>query len=525
MMKKRILMVIWMLAVPLVMIAAGVKAEAATSGDWEYEVLEDGTVNITDYLGNDTEITLPQTIDGKAVTMIVDSAFSGDKTIVSVTIPEGVVRLGEYCFDGCSNLQKVDLPSTLTSLGGIWTFKNCSSLTDIEIPEKITSLGYQVFDGCENLSEIKVNANNPVLYEENGIVYNREEKSLECCPGGASGSVTVAEGIEQIDAYAFSGCEKITNITLPNSLKIMEEAVFVSCTGLEKIIIPEGTTTLSDWTFNGCHNLKEVTIPGSVTHIGDNQFSGCPVNLIVYGYKGTEAERCVQYENNSYDRNIQFKEINSDIGDDNITPVPLPEQNAGQNPTGNKGTASVGTPAPAAPVKASSLRITGLSNKIAAGKKVQLTVTFAPANTANKGVIWTSSNPKVATVNQNGVVSFKKKAAGKSVIITATATDGSGAKAVFKVKSMKGVVKKVTITGAKNRTVKAGKALKLKAKVAATKGANKKLKWTSSNTKYATVSASGKVKTKKAGKGKKVKITAMATDGSGKKQVVKVRMK
>lgn len=193
--------------------------------------------------------------------------------------------------------------------------------------------------------------------------------------------------------------------------------------------------------------------------------------------------------------------------------------------SGNKGTASVGTPAPAAPVKASSLRITGLSNKIAAGKKVQLTVTFAPANTANKGVIWTSSNPKVATVNQNGVVTFKKKTAGKSVIITATATDGSGAKAVFKVKSMKGVVKKVTIAGAKKRTVKAGKALKLKAKVTATKGANKKLQWTSSNTKYATVSTSGKVKTKKAGKGKTVKITAMATDGSGKKQVVKVKIK
>lgn len=176
-------------------------------------------------------------------------------------------------------------------------------------------------------------------------------------------------------------------------------------------------------------------------------------------------------------------------------------------------------------IRTSRLNLSGISNKIAAGKKVQLTVAFTPSNVSNKNVIWTSSNSKVATVNQNGVVSFKKKAAGKSVIITATATDGSGAKAVFKVKSMKGVVKKVTITGAKNRTVKAGKALKLKAKVTATKGANKKLKWTSSNTEYATVSAAGKVKTKKAGKGKKVKITAMATDGSGKKQVVKIKIK
>ena len=88
---------------------------------------------------------------------------------------------------------------------------------------------------------------------------------------------------------------------------------------------------------------------------------------------------------------------------------------------------------------------------------------------------------------------------------------------------MKGVVKKVAVSGAK--TVKAGKSLKLKAKVTATKGANKKLKWTSSNTKYATVTSSGKVKTFKAGKGKKVKITAMATDGSNKKKTVMIKIK
>ena len=82
-----------------------------------------------------------------------------------------------------------------------------------------------------------------------------------------------------------------------------------------------------------------------------------------------------------------------------------------------------------------------------------------------------------------------------------------GKKATFKIKIMKGTVKKIKITGKK--TVKAGKTLSLKAKVTASKGANKKLKWTSSNTKYATVSGSGKVKALKAGKKKSVKITAM----------------
>ena len=67
--------------------------------------------------------------------------------------------------------------------------------------------------------------------------------------------------------------------------------------------------------------------------------------------------------------------------------------------------------------------------------------------------------------------------------------------------------------------------MKLKGKVKATKKANKKLQWKSSNTKYATVSSSGKVKALKAGKGKKVKITATATDGSGKKKSVTIKIK
>lgn len=92
-----------------------------------------------------------------------------------------------------------------------------------------------------------------------------------------------------------------------------------------------------------------------------------------------------------------------------------------------------------------------------------------------------------------------------------------------KVTSMKGIVKKVKITGTK--TVKAGKNLKLKANVTATKKANKKLQWTSSNTKYATVNAKGVVKTKKTAKRKTIKITAMATDGSSKKATFKIKVK
>ena len=178
---------------------------------------------------------------------------------------------------------------------------------------------------------------------------------------------------------------------------------------------------------------------------------------------------------------------------------------------------------PSKKVKVTSIRLSGLSKQIAAGKKLTLKATVLPKTASNKKLIWKSSNTKVATVTQGGVVTLKKKTGGKKVTITAIATDGSKKYASWKITSMKGIVKKVKITGSK--PVKAGKKLKLKAKVTATKKANKKLLWTSSNTKYATVNAKGIVTTKKGAKGKTVKITAMATDGSGKKHSIKIKIK
>lgn len=169
------------------------------------------------------------------------------------------------------------------------------------------------------------------------------------------------------------------------------------------------------------------------------------------------------------------------------------------------------------------MRIRAVSGRIAAGKKIQLHVETIPANAHLPKLVWSSSNPKLAAVDQNGAVSLKKKAGGKKVVITAVATDGSGIRASCTIKVMKGSVKKITISG--KRPVKAGKSLKLTAKVKASKGANRKLEWSSSNKAFAEVTPSGVVKTKKAGKGKKVRITASATDGSNKKASVTIRIK
>ena len=175
-------------------------------------------------------------------------------------------------------------------------------------------------------------------------------------------------------------------------------------------------------------------------------------------------------------------------------------------------------------VKVSSIKLSADSKEVAAGKKIKLITNVFPSNATNKSVTYKSSNSKYASVDASGKVTAKKAGAGKTVTITATAADGSGKSASYKIKIMKNAVKSVKVKAAKS--VKAGKKIKVKITIKTTgKKANKKIKWTSSNTKYATVSSTGVVKTKKAGKGKTVKITAAATDGSGKKSTVKIKIK
>lgn len=166
------------------------------------------------------------------------------------------------------------------------------------------------------------------------------------------------------------------------------------------------------------------------------------------------------------------------------------------------------------------------SKTIAAGQKTTVeAVLAATGRDFNKNLKWVSSNDKYAAVNKKGVVTVKKAGAGHTVAITAEATDGSGKKAIIKIKIVKDSVKKITLK-CKSKNVRAGKKVTVKATVAATgKTANKKLKWISSNKKYATVSQKGIVSAKRAGKGKNVTIKAVSTDGTKKKASVKIRIR
>ena len=199
-------------------------------------------------------------------------------------------------------------------------------------------------------------------------------------------------------------------------------------------------------------------------------------------------------------------------------PSPAVKDDSGKDPSGGDDVGSVKK-------KVQKITVSGISNKIAAGRSVSLRADVKPSNASNKKLQWKSSNTKYATVSQSGKVTTKKNGAGKKVMVTANATDGSKVKGSYTIQIKKHAVSKISLK-AKSASVKAGKSVQIKATVKTTgKDANKTLQWSSSNTKYATVNSKGKVVAKKAGKGKKVKITAQALDGTGKKASAMIKIK
>ena len=415
------------------------------------------------------------------VTEIGSAAFFACESLMDITIPSGITQIADRVFYGCVSLKNITIPDSVTSIDRS-AFKDCKTLTDIIIPGKVKEIGDHVFMGCTGLENVVI-PDNTIKKIENGLFSNCSNLK----------SIIISNGVTWIDYGAFSGCSSLTHIVIPEGVTRIDEIAFSFCSSLTDIVIPNSVTVIFPGAFGACTALKTI------------RFEGNAPNYIYEAFGDVTAVAYYPSNNNTW-----TKEKFQDYGGKLTWKSYLPEDKDTPTDTDKK------------QVLISKITISGFSKKIAAGKKVKLSASITPSNASNKKIEWSSSNPKVAGVSASGVVTMKKKSGGKSVIITATALDGSNKKASYKITSMKGIVKKIAISGKKS--VKAGKSLKLKAKVTASKKANKKLKWTSSNPKYATVNNAGTVKTYKAGKKKKVKITAQATDGSGKKKTITIKI-
>ncbi len=131
-----------------IMLAAA--SERATE-DFSYQVLEDGTAEITGYTGSAEELTIPSEIDVYLVTSIGDMAFYDCTGLSDVAIPSSVTSIGISAFSGCIHLKSVTLGSGLKSLGHD-AFSG-TAITEVTIPKSVTYMNFP-FNGAETLKKV-----------------------------------------------------------------------------------------------------------------------------------------------------------------------------------------------------------------------------------------------------------------------------------------------------------------------------------------------------------------------------------
>ena len=180
-----------------------------------YEELPDHKAGIVRYEGDDQEVIVPAMINGLSVTTIQEHAFVGTD-VEYVTVPEGVEIIGTEAFAACDSLRIINLPRSLQTLGR------------------------GALKGSANLKWILLPEGNDTFYVEKGILYNRQEHALVCCPPGWwMETVTVPEGIEKISCAAFFYNNQMKYIELPETLKKIEAEAFLFMPELHKIMLPK----------------------------------------------------------------------------------------------------------------------------------------------------------------------------------------------------------------------------------------------------------------------------------------------
>ena len=438
---------------------AGYESEEGSQLPFLFEETN-GSITITGYTGNDMEIVIPETINGLPVSTIGKRAFAGMK-ITSVHLAQ-VEKIEESAFANCKSLSSIDLTGSIRTIEDN-AFSDCTTLTDVMIGANVESIGKHAFaktavQAFQAEDGGTYTAIDGVLVKGNTIVYY---------PPAKTGDYVMPEGLVSIGEYAFENTA-ITRISFASTLNSIGSNAFshsglqeihlentsvavipshmaIGCADLSVVTLGSRTVSIGNSAFVNCGKLVRADIPEQVTSVGIMAFAGCANDFTIYGTYGSAAEAwaveneclfideqaeqitsitiisdkdalrigewvdisaAVEPVNAADHANIQWYVNDSEILriqdgkliglKRGITTVTALSQD------GKKGTKEftvIGVPA-------ERIVIQPMETYWVVGTAVQLTADISPVTAEDDKPVWSSLNPTVATIDENGLVSF-----------------------------------------------------------------------------------------------------------------------
>lgn len=211
-------------ALPLTASAAEITdtSVSVVSGNYVFAVT-DNKATITDYIGDESYVSIPNKLDGYSVVKIGDYAFSGKESILEVSVPDGVTTIGASTFQDSENITKIKLSNDIARID-VSAFCGCKSLKNINIPNSLTYIEDYTFSECESLI-----------------------------------GITVPESVESIGQYSFEGCTSLTRVEGLSSVSYIGESAFEECCYLEYIDL-SNVTCIDYYAFFACLSLPYVDL-------------------------------------------------------------------------------------------------------------------------------------------------------------------------------------------------------------------------------------------------------------------------
>ncbi len=220
-----------------------------------------------------------------SVKRIARGAFASCEKLNTIRFSEGIVSLEGGAFAGCGSLISVRIPRSLTTVS-VYNdagpfgaslqkatfaektraiapnlFYGCTGLEEVNLPDTLSEIGADAFYGCTSLSEL-------ILPNTMSLIGDRA--FYECV---ALQDAVLPEHIEIIGAGAFYGCVGIEAISLPEDLQTLGNGAFENCTALKTVTFNPNITAIPNTAFLSC-NLTEAHLPYKVKSIGNNAFAG-----------------------------------------------------------------------------------------------------------------------------------------------------------------------------------------------------------------------------------------------------------